>query len=108
MTLRRTLALLILGTALTACGGDDGGAGTAAASIRTFQFSPSTLTVEAGTTVEWTNEDEIEHTVTAKDGGFDEVLDGRGTTASVTFEEPGTYAYLCERHTSMTGEIVVE
>ena len=80
--------------------------------VQTFQFQPSPLEIGAGTTVTWTNRDDILHTVTAGtpgavDGRFDGPLDGTGTTYEFTFTEPGTYAYLCARHESMRGEVRV-
>lgn len=80
--------------------------------VQGFRFQPDTREVPAGTTVTWTNEDDIEHTATAgtpdaPSGEFDVDLDGAGTTGTHTFDTPGTYAYFCEVHTSMLGEIVV-
>src|SRR5215471_7571766 len=81
--------------------------------IRIFSFTPSPLSVPKGTTVTWTNGDEITHTVTSgapgkKDARFEGRLAGKGTTFTHTFTEPGTYQYHCERHQAMTGEIVVK
>ena len=80
--------------------------------IQTFQVQPSPLEVAAGTTVTWSNRDDILHTVTAGapgavDGRFDGPLDGTGTTYTFTFAEPGTYAYFCARHEAMRGEVRV-
>ena len=83
-----------------------------AVEIRIFSFKPSPLRVPKGTTVTWTNGDDIAHTVTSGAAGksnarFDGHLAGKGTTFTHTFGEPGTYEYHCERHRAMTGEIVV-
>ena len=91
-------------------GGDRRAAGTAVA-IVDFAFDPSTIEVGAGSTVTWTNEDGVTHTVTAGTPGsaeetFDESLDG-GASAEVTFDEAGTFPYFCAIHTDMTGEVVV-
>ena len=80
--------------------------------IRVFQFRPGRLEIKAGTKVAWTNQDNITHTVTsgtpeARSGRFGQRLEGKGTTATVEFSEPGVYAYFCERHPSMRGEIRV-
>ncbi len=80
--------------------------------IQTFQFKPSSFEVKAGTGVSWTNRDDILHTVTSgtpekPDGRFHLPLDGKGATYNVTFSDPGTYPYFCNRHRSMRGEIVV-
>ena len=110
-------ALASLAIAGAGCGDDDdsgdAGATEVEATIKTFMYEPDPLEVAAGTTVTWTNEDDIEHTVTAgKEGspgdGFDERLDGAGTTAEVTFDEPGTYAYFCSLHAGMDGTVIVE
>ncbi len=80
--------------------------------IQLFQFKPSPTEVKTGTRVTWTNRDDITHTVTSgtpesPDARFDSALDGKGTTFSVTFRQPGTYPYFCNRHQSMRGEIRV-
>jgi plastocyanin len=80
--------------------------------IRVFQFRPGRLEVAVGTPVTWTNGDDIAHTVTsgtpeARDDRFERRLDGRGATATLSFSRPGVYAYFCDRHPSMRGEIRV-
>lgn len=80
--------------------------------VQGFRFQPERLEVAAGTTVTWTNEDDIAHTATAgtpdaPSGEFDVDLDGMGATGTHTFDAAGTYAYFCEVHNSMLGEIVV-
>lgn len=89
----------------TAAGGDE-------VLVQGFRFQPERLEVAAGATVTWTNEDDIAHTATAgtpdaPSGEFDVGLDGVGATGTHTFDEAGTYAYFCEVHNSMLGEIVV-
>ena len=78
-----------------------------AAEIKQFAFQPKTLEVPVGTTVTWTNQDAIQHSVTATDGSFDSGLFTQGGTFAQTFEQPGTYAYFCARHGSMQGEVKV-
>ena len=85
---------------------------TPAVDIQLFQFQPRAVEVKTGTTITWTNRDDIEHTVTSGDpehrtGRFDVRLAGRGTTTTVKFSEPGVYPYFCDRHPSMRGEIRV-
>lgn len=80
--------------------------------IQTFGFRPKQLAVPVGTRVVWTNDDEVEHTVTAvADSGttpqFSGVLEGKGKTFSFSFDRPGTFNYQCARHTFMRGEIRV-
>jgi plastocyanin len=89
-------------------------AGTGAVAVKQFQFMPAELTVKAGTNVTWTNQDDILHTATSGatpgtgDGKFDGQMDGRGKSFSHVFDQPGRYPYFCNRHTSMTGTVVVE
>lgn len=97
--------------------------GPAAVEIRTFQFTPAVLEVARGTTVTWTNRDDILHTATAgtatkKDdfgaydrkpsGAFDGRMEAPGASYSFTFAEAGEFAYFCDRHAHMTGKIVVK
>ena len=78
-----------------------------AITITNFKFNPTILTVPAGTTVTWTNQDEEPHTIAAKDGSFRSPgLDTKGTY-SFTFAKAGSYDYLCSIHPFMTGTVVV-
>jgi plastocyanin len=75
-------------------------------------YNPETLTVDAGTTVTWVNEDDFEHTVTSgtRDSPtdlFDETV-AADESFSYTFEEPGTYSYYCSIHPGMDGVIIVQ
>ena len=106
---RLTLAAVTMGTAAAGPADVKGPVVT----VRLFQFQPSVLTVATATRVVWANQDDILHTVTAvADGagarGFDRALDGKGASTAVTFAAPGVYAYACERHPHMRGEIRVE
>jgi plastocyanin len=78
--------------------------------IKLFQFQPGRVQVAPGTTVTWVNEDAIFHSVTAdkKELGFDAPLDGKGKSFSFVFSQPGIYAYHCERHEHMRGEVEVK
>ena len=71
-------------------------------------FSPSTLTISAGTTVTWTNKSSFIHTVSSYTGLFDSGDMGKNDTFSYTFASPGTYEYHCIHHTGMTGSIIVQ
>lgn len=82
--------------------------GEEAIAIEGFAFGPAELTVPAGTTVTWTNNDGAPHTVTADDGSFGSENLATGDTFSFTFDTPGTYTYHCEIHPSMTATITVE
>ncbi len=76
--------------------------------IDNFTFNPPKITIKAGTTVTWTNEDDIPHTVTSSKLVFKSKALDTGDGYSFTFATPGTYAYFCSLHPHMTGSIVVE
>jgi plastocyanin len=82
---------------------------TSTVSIDNFSFAPQTLTVRAGTTVTWTNKDDIPHGIAASDNAFKKsgALD-TDDSYSFTFTTPGTYQYFCYLHPHMVGSIVVE
>jgi len=82
-------------------------AATRAVAISGFAFSPSSLTINVGDRVTWTNSDAVGHTATATGGAFDTGDIGQGQSASVRFTKAGTYAYYCTPHPSMTGTIRV-
>jgi plastocyanin len=76
--------------------------------IDNFTFNPATITVKAGTTVTWTNGDDIPHTVVGTTKVFkSNVLDTDGKF-SFTFTTPGSYEYFCSLHPHMKASIVVE
>jgi plastocyanin len=70
-----------------------------------FTFAPATVTIRAGQTVEWTNDDGVAHTVDLS-GVISNVLN-RGDHYAQTFAAPGTYAYICSIHPFMHGTVVV-
>ena len=78
-------------------------------SIDNFTFTPKTLTVKAGTTVSWTNHDDIPHGIASSENVFKKsaALD-TDDRYSFTFTAPGTYQYFCYIHPHMVGTIVVE
>jgi amicyanin len=84
-------------------------AAAAAVGIDNFTFNPQTVTVKAGTTVTWTNKDDIPHGIAATNNAFKRspALD-TDDSFSFTFTTPGTYQYFCYVHPHMTGTIVVE
>ncbi len=117
----------MLAVGLAGCGGDDapsgsdgdasdapaaeadaGGGGTEVA-IVDFEFDPGDLAVPAGTTVTWTNEDSAPHAIQDdSDLGAEEGPElAEGDTFQLTYDEPGTYPYLCGIHNYMTGTVTV-
>jgi len=76
--------------------------------IDNFSFSPATLEIKAGTTVTWTNADDIPHTVVSNDKFFKSKLLDTDQKFSFTFEKAGTYPYFCSLHPKMTAKVVVQ
>jgi plastocyanin len=73
------------------------------------KFVPPTKTVDEGDTVEWTNEDDAPHNVTANDGSFQSKQQmANGETFRHKFNSTGTFAYNCTLHPGMDGTIKVE
>lgn len=133
------VAVAAMAAALTACGGGDdaasdnapvAGSSTAAVagssvSVKGLAFNPPTLKVAAGTTVTWTDDESITHTVTSgavtgvapttglrsgqtPDGTFDGRLNSKDAKFSFTFTKPGTYSYFCSIHQGMNAQVVVD
>jgi plastocyanin len=83
--------------------------GTAAAvRIANLSFTEKELHVRAGTRVRWTNQDQVQHSVTADDGSFDSGLIEPGRVFERVFDRPGNYTYHCTPHPFMTGRVIVE
>jgi plastocyanin len=79
-----------------------------AVKIDNFTFAPQRMTVRAGTTVTWTNQDDIPHTVASTTKAFRSKALDTDDTFSFTFTTAGVYDYFCSLHPHMTGTIVVE
>jgi plastocyanin len=75
--------------------------------IKNFAFNPTSLTVSAGTTVTWTNNDAVAHTVTASDGSFDSGNLAPGDSWSHTFTAAGSFDYRCNYHPDMLAKVIV-
>jgi plastocyanin len=110
---RRSLVLVVAALAATLLAAGCGGAGpsepvatTDVKMVKSYRFDPETIEIQAGDTVTWTNEDNFTHTVEVEGRGDHEV--GRGEGVSFTFEEPGTYDYVCTLHRrDMSGTVIV-
>jgi plastocyanin len=90
--------------------GPKGGPGTNEVWIQGMAFTPSTITVAAGTTIKWTNKDGVAHTVT-NDSGSTEIFDSGsmadGAAFSHTFNTSGSFSYHCAFHMAMKATVVV-
>ena len=116
----RLAAVVLL---MSACGGSSGamvmpaGGGPAPASnvpahtdhvqITNFAFAPAAITVVAGATVTWTNEDTTQHDVFAPPVGLKSSVLNQNDSYAHTFSSPGTYRYICSIHPFMHGTVVV-
>jgi plastocyanin len=83
-------------------------AATAGVKIDNFVFGPQTITVPVGTTVTWTNSDDIPHTSVSTEGVFKSKVLDTDEKFSYTFTKAGTYPYYCTIHPKMTGKVVVQ
>jgi plastocyanin len=80
---------------------------TVAIDIDNFRFGVASLEVASGTTVTWTNRDDVPHTVVSSTKTFKSPPLDTGETFSYTFKDAGTFEYYCSVHPHMTGRIVV-
>ena len=113
-----TFVLIGIGVAAAACMGSDARSSVALAAqtqpsavevkIDNFSFGPETVTVPVGTTITWTNRDDIPHTVVSDDKIFKSKVLDTDEKFSFTFTKPGTYPYFCSIHPKMTGKVVVQ
>ncbi len=81
---------------------------TPTVTIKDDAYAPAQVSISAGQTVTFVNNDDDAHTVTSTVGDFDSKgLDTSGVWQH-TFTKPGTYKYFCELHPFMKGTIVVK
>jgi len=76
--------------------------------IKGMSFTQPQIEIAVGTTVTWKNEDQLAHTVTATDKGFDSGMIEPGSGWSHTFNQAGTFTYSCTPHPFMKGTVVVK
>jgi len=96
------------------CGGggggksSSGGGNTVRVSMQGLRFHPPAVTVKTGQTVEWTNDDSVDHNVTATSGAtFHSRAFGQGGTYRFVANRAGTVKYVCTLHPGMVGAIRV-
>jgi len=127
------LACLALGLVAAGCGGDDdddggggggastteepagGGGGGTQVSMKNIQFAPKDLSVKAGETITFTNDEAVAHDVHKTSGPGPDFASGptggmqEGDTFKLTLDEPGKYDYVCDVHApGMAGTITVK
>jgi plastocyanin len=71
-------------------------------------FNPTPKTITIGTTITWTNKDNMDHTVTSNNAIFQSGVLSNGATFNFKFTTAGTYDYHCTIHSGMTGRIIVQ
>jgi plastocyanin len=76
--------------------------------IKNFMFSPTSLTIKAGSAVTWVNKDEEPHTVVSDTGLFRSNAVDTDEKFVFKFDKPGTYHFACSIHPRMVGTIIVE
>jgi plastocyanin len=128
--MKRFMAVVVVALVVAGCGGGGGGSSTPSSaapastppasggstvkvSMKNIAFDPKTVTVSKGGTVEWTNDDSVNHDVTKKGGPGPDFSSGNGNLAGgdtykQTFNTPGTIDYVCTIHPGMAGKIVVK
>jgi plastocyanin len=102
------IAMVLLAGTPSVAANDQPSGSSADVKIDNFSFGPQTLTVSVGTTVVWTNRDDIPHTVVSTDGVFKSKVRDTDEKFSYTFTKAGTYPYFCSVHPKMTGKVVVQ
>jgi plastocyanin len=101
-------AMMLLASSSRVTANAEPSAPAAAVKIDNFVFGPQTITVPVGTTVTWTNVDDIPHTAVSTDGVFKSKVMDTDEKFSYTFTKAGTYSYYCSVHPKMTGKVVVQ
>jgi plastocyanin len=81
---------------------------THSVTIKGMKYTPASITIKAGDSVEWDNGDQRDHTVVAADGSFTSGNIGPGATFSFRFTKPGKYEYSCTLHPRMRGVVIVQ
>ena len=83
-------------------------AASGSVTISDFEFTPASITVDVGDTVTWSNAGPTAHSATATGGSFDTGIFSEGQSRSHTFQEAGTFAYICTPHPQMKGTVTVQ
>jgi len=80
---------------------------THSVSINDMKFDPADLQIDVGDSIEWTNNDDRDHNVTAKDGSFQSPNLSSGASYKYTFKKAGKFAYGCSLHPRMKASVTV-
>jgi 3',5'-cyclic-AMP phosphodiesterase len=102
-------ALAVVDSPLAGAPMDAGTAGQQDVEVKidNFAFTPKTLSVSPGTTVTWTNQDDVPHNIVSTDKKFISTVLDTDQKFSFTFDTPGSFPYFCKIHPMMTGTVQV-
>jgi plastocyanin len=107
------VAVTAVGLLAAACGPVDGAHASPVATDKvdlppSYRFAPAAITVTAGTTVTWTNDDHFTHSVDLADDPSEPPVMSPGRSVTLTFDTPGRFAYVCSFHPNdMRGVVLV-
>ena len=99
---------LFIGLRSAAAGAPQASPAPVEVKIDNFSFGPGAITIPLGTTVTWTNRDDIPHTVVSTEGVFKSKVLDTDEKFSYTFSKAGSFPYFCSVHPKMTGKVVVQ
>ena len=99
--------LLLLTASFALAASAAGAAETIKVTIKAMKFTPAEITAHVGDTIEWTNQDPMNHTSTGTNKEWDVTI-GAGKTGTVVVDKAGTFAYFCRFHPNMKGKVTVQ
>ncbi len=102
------IVLLLVGSPIVTANTQQPSSATVKVKIDNFTFGTQPLTVAPGTTVTWTNRDDMPHTVVSTDGVFKSKVLDTDEKFSYTFAKAGIFPYFCSIHPKMAGKVVVQ
>ena len=106
--MRVVTALAVAALAAGALASQGAPATDAEVQIDQYAFLPPRIAVKPGTTVTWTNEDDVPHTIASSSKLFKSKALDTGDKFSFTFTTPGTYEYFCTLHPLMKAKVIVK
>jgi len=101
-------ALLLSGFSAAITRSPDEHPARVAVSIENYAFEPDPISIVAGTTVVWTNHDEVAHSVVSNDKLFSSPELEVNRSFEFTFKRAGTFSYFCSIHPEMKGKVIVK
>jgi amicyanin len=107
--MRRVLAALAVAFLVLFQAPSPAAAASFSVQIENYAFAPSSITVDVGDTITWTNDDTAPHTITTSSGPqtLSSPYLSKGQSWSFTFTTPGTYSYYCAVHPYMRAQVIV-